>query len=104
MQRDEARRLLGVAPGTPVAEIERAFRRRASIAHPDRGGDAESFRRLVAARSLLTTAQSLRTEAGGFQPGPDRPRMVIRRSPARRLLRALRSRLGSGSRSTPRVH
>lgn len=87
-----------------MAEIERAFRHRARAAHPDVGGDSQAFRHLVAARALLTSAQSLRVEAGGFQPGPDRPRMVIRRSPARRLLRALRSRLPTRSPTTPRVH
>jgi curved DNA-binding protein CbpA len=91
MQRDEARRLLGVPAGASATEVGRAFRRHARAAHPDSGGDPEAFLRLVAARTLL---------AGGV-PVP-RTRLIVRHSPARRLLRALRSRLPNAR--PPRVH
>jgi hypothetical protein len=89
MRYDEARRLLGVPAGASVADVGRAFRRRARETHPDSGGDSEAFRRLVAARLLLA----------GVHP---RPRLVVRRSRARRLLRALRSRMPNAR--PPRVH
>jgi hypothetical protein len=50
---DRARRLLGVEPGAARGEIERAFRRLARTAHPDRGGDPGEFATIVAARDRL---------------------------------------------------
>ena len=41
--------LLGVSPGVTAAELKAAYRKRAIETHPDHGGDAESFRRVVAA-------------------------------------------------------
>jgi hypothetical protein len=38
--------LLGLTPQATVAEIRAAFRRRALVTHPDRGGDPEAFRAL----------------------------------------------------------
>lgn len=90
MQREEARRLLGLAPGASPAEVERAFRRRAKAAHPDRGGDPDAFRELLAARAaLISTASRTR----GPEGGGTRTRLVVRHSRARRLYRALRARL-----------
>jgi curved DNA-binding protein CbpA len=37
---------LGLDPKATVAEIQRAYKRRALETHPDRGGSAESFRAL----------------------------------------------------------
>lgn len=45
--------VLGVAGDATEAQILFAFRRRALVAHPDRGGDAETFRRLYRARATL---------------------------------------------------
>lgn len=45
--------ILGVAPGSPVEVINKAFRERAAGAHPDQGGDHEEMARLTAARSRL---------------------------------------------------
>ncbi|PCC71549.1 DnaJ domain-containing protein [Nannocystis exedens] len=41
--------LLGLTPQATVAEIRAAFRQRALVTHPDRGGDPEAFRALRAA-------------------------------------------------------
>lgn len=58
----DARRLLGVGPGADRRQVEAAFRARVRIVHPDRGGDPEQFRRVVAARTELT--------APGRRPSP----------------------------------
>lgn len=38
--------ILGVEPGASVAAIRAAFRQRALVTHPDRGGDPDEFRAL----------------------------------------------------------
>ncbi|WP_030423184.1 J domain-containing protein [Streptomyces sp. NRRL F-5065] len=45
--------VLGVPSDADRSAIIRAFRRRAFAGHPDRGGDAETFRRLQRARETL---------------------------------------------------
>jgi len=45
--------LIGVPPGAGTAEIKRAYRRLVLTAHTDRGGDAESLKRLNLAREVL---------------------------------------------------
>ena len=49
----EAMALLGVPPNFTKADVLAAFRRKAKEAHPDFGGTAEIFRRLVEARDRL---------------------------------------------------
>ena len=51
--REEAARLLGVAPDAGPVEIKRAFRLWAAWAHPDQGGSAERFAELCSARDRL---------------------------------------------------
>ena len=51
-----ARALLGVSPSATAGTIKRAFRRLAGTSHPDRGGDAGSFGRLVEAQRLALDA------------------------------------------------
>jgi hypothetical protein len=41
--------ILQVDPDAGAGEVKRAFRRRAMETHPDRGGDAEEFKRVYAA-------------------------------------------------------
>ena len=41
--------LLGVSSNATEADLKAAYRKRAMEAHPDHGGDAETFRRVVAA-------------------------------------------------------
>ena len=45
--------IIGVARDANTASIKAAYRRRAKSAHPDSGGDAETFARLKAAYELL---------------------------------------------------
>ena len=54
MHRKQAREILAVSPLATAAELRRAFREAAKLAHPDRpGGDAERFRLAVEAYRLL---------------------------------------------------
>ena len=46
-------RLLGVSPSTPWEEVERAYRRKAKVHHPDHGGDEDAMRALNEAYMLL---------------------------------------------------
>lgn len=41
--------LLGVSPNATEADLKAAYRKKAMETHPDRGGDADLFRRIVAA-------------------------------------------------------
>jgi hypothetical protein len=101
MQRDEARRLLGVGPGVSPREVERAFRRRVRGVHPDHGGDPRAFHELVSARAALTADHHLGRHRPHGPQSPVRTRLVVRRSAARRLLLAVRARLPH--RPAPRV-
>lgn len=49
----QARTLLGVPPVASAADIREAHRRKAAIAHPDRGGRTADLQELNAARDLL---------------------------------------------------
>lgn len=53
MTEAEAARLLGVRPGADDDTVRRAWRRRATRAHPDGGGSEAAFIELVQARDLL---------------------------------------------------
>ncbi len=50
-------RLLGLSPSAPWEEIERAYRQKAKIHHPDRGGDEDTMRALNEAYSLIKKAR-----------------------------------------------
>ncbi len=45
--------MLGVSPSAPWEEIERAYRRKAKIHHPDHGGDEDTMRALNRAYAQL---------------------------------------------------
>lgn len=58
---DDARRLLGVAPGASVPDIQAAHRRLIARVHPDVGGSAELAHRVNVARdTLLADAEAHR--------------------------------------------
>lgn len=46
-------RMLGVSPSASWDEIERAYRRKAKVHHPDRGGDEDAMRALNEAYEQL---------------------------------------------------
>ena len=50
-------RLLGVSPSTPWDEVERAYRRKAHVHHPDHGGDEDAMRALNEAYRLIKKAR-----------------------------------------------
>jgi len=49
--------LLGVSPSASWEEIERAYRQKAKIHHPDHGGDADAMRALNQAYAVLRRAK-----------------------------------------------
>jgi hypothetical protein len=65
---EEARRLLGVPVNFTRDDIIAAFRREALKAHPDVGGTAEQFRKLVEARDRLLAS------IGTSEPAPRQPK------------------------------
>ena len=67
MPLDEARALLGLPVDYTRDDVIAAFRREAKKAHPDLGGTAEMFRKLVEARDRLLSA------LGASAPPPSRP-------------------------------
>jgi curved DNA-binding protein len=65
---DEARAILGLAPGAGAHDVIGAFRAAVKEAHPDRpGGDAVRFREILSAYRLL---QSLPPAPAGADPIP----------------------------------
>lgn len=82
MEHRQARALLGVPSGVTEADIERAFRRHAHSAHPDRGGSGELFRQIQEAREVLLLDV-------GATPQPVRVRRSLWQRIRRRLIESL---------------
>jgi curved DNA-binding protein CbpA len=59
-ERASAWSLLGLPEGADVAAIKQAYRRKALVAHPDRGGDAATFREVTRAYEKLLARVSKR--------------------------------------------
>jgi hypothetical protein len=59
-ERASAWSLLGLPEGADVAAIKQAYRRKALVAHPDRGGDAATFREITRAYEKLLARASKR--------------------------------------------
>jgi len=79
-----ARIVLGVDPDATPDEIRRAFRARALVSHPDRGGDRVGFELVVLAfESLQHVDVTRRLPVRPALPGT-RPRVDVYDSPARR--------------------
>jgi curved DNA-binding protein CbpA len=83
--------LLGVAPTATAAEIQRAYRRKALLCHPDRGGTHSQMHRLNRAYALLTDPaarrdydlqhRANRPSPAPSPPPPNRPRQAARPAP-----------------------
>ena len=50
---DMCYRMLGISPSSNMDEIEKAYKRKAKIHHPDRGGDEDTMRALNEAYNRL---------------------------------------------------
>jgi DnaJ family protein A protein 2 len=49
--------ILGISPTSSVLEIKKAFRNKARITHPDKGGDAEKFKEINSAYEILSNPE-----------------------------------------------
>jgi len=63
-------RILGVAQDASLADIKKAFRKKALQLHPDQGGDTQAFLALKEAFEFLITNQPRDMEIG-FDPSYD---------------------------------
>jgi len=54
---DDYYKILGVEKGASEADIKKAFRKKAHELHPDKGGDAEAFKKLNEAYQVLSDPQ-----------------------------------------------
>ena len=59
---DEACATLGVEPTASMEEVERVWRVKVQFAHPDKGGDAERFKRIQKAYELIARVKGTKTE------------------------------------------
>jgi hypothetical protein len=93
MPLDEAMALLGVPANYTREDVISGFRRAAKQAHPDLGGTAEMFRKLVEARDRLLAAM------GSSAPPPEPPSYAPKGAHViyRRGSSSSQSRLGKGS-------
>lgn len=57
---DLSYKMLGVSPSASWDQVEQAFRRKAKIHHPDRGGDEDAMRALNDAYTLIKRARGVR--------------------------------------------
>lgn len=59
---DVSFRLLGIAPSASLEEVERAYRKKAKLHHPDLGGDDDAMRALNEAYNLIKRARKAQTK------------------------------------------
>ena len=68
MNKEEARTLLGVDSKASSEDIKKAFRAKAMIHHPDKGGDEETFKKMSEAHDILQKPLANETS---FRPSDD---------------------------------
>jgi len=78
--RAEAAALLGVSPDADAAQVRRAYRMWARVAHPDAGGNPAHFARLTQARRIMLRPPSRPLPAN---PAPRPPLTAMLRRPRR---------------------
>ena len=62
MKLEEARKILGVTANSTPAEIKKAYQKLASKLHPDKGGNAEEFKRMKEAYERITKPEQFAHE------------------------------------------
>lgn len=60
-------RTLGISPGASEEEIKKAYRRLASVHHPDKGGDTKKFQEIQTAYDAIVKERSARQAGSGWQ-------------------------------------
>lgn len=65
VRQEAPEKVLGVAKGAKPEEVRAAYKEKAKLSHPDRGGSPEAFCRLQQAYLALTTEQSSGSKAPG---------------------------------------
>lgn len=79
MDASTASTVLGVAAGADKAEVKRAYRRLARLNHPDKGGNAQAFKRVKEAYELLIkTAPEPKPEPTIVDPVELRYQQIVR--------------------------
>lgn len=89
MDRGEAAAILGVPVDADPADVRRAYRMWARIAHPDAGGDAAHFARLTLARRVMLRPRAIARTSSAPMPAPRPPVSAMVRVPDRVALVAL---------------
>ena len=80
MKSVKALQVMGLKAGASKAELKAAFRERAKVLHPDKGGSAEAFKELVAAYESLSGERAPVTVRGPIL-GKDSIYVEIRMEP-----------------------
>jgi curved DNA-binding protein CbpA len=58
MTRSEAYSILGVPSSATADELKKAYRKKAMVHHPDKGGNAEEFKKVNNAYHLISTGKT----------------------------------------------
>ena len=73
--------LLGLAPGATAVQVAQAYRKKALVAHPNKGGDPAQFKKLTDARDTIL---KLMAQTGGRRKSLRRTRAQAKRQQAKR--------------------
>ena len=70
--------VLGITSATPPSEVRSAFKQRALVLHPDKGGSKEAFQQVLLAFEVLSDPEEpcgLRAQAVGWRTRAGRARI-----------------------------
>lgn len=62
LSEEEAAKILEISKGASVVEITAAYKKKALVAHPDKGGNPEQFRRIQQAKEKLVSIAELNSK------------------------------------------